>query len=130
MRGFHYTGFITWLLLNRLTLHVYTLLFCIFYSYYLSYWNRTSCMEFLLQLFGILKHVCDEQNKTVSSMLSGYKSCFRRIYFIKRIESGSKIDYSIALDDQLSTNIAAYSFQGRINLAFGTYSGEVIIFRQ
>ncbi|UCB46501.1 MAG: hypothetical protein JSV25_03490 [Spirochaetota bacterium] len=55
---------------------------------------------------------------------------FRRIDSIKRTESGSKIDYSIALDDQLSTNIAAYSFQGRINLAFGTYSGDVIIFRQ
>ena len=55
---------------------------------------------------------------------------FKRLDSIKRTAGGSKIDHSIKLDHQLSTNLAAYSSRGKIELAFGTYNNELIIIRQ
>ena len=49
---------------------------------------------------------------------------------IKLSSGGSKIVHSIKLDNQLSTNLAAYSSRGKIKLAFGTYNNELIIIRQ
>ncbi len=55
---------------------------------------------------------------------------FKRLDSIKRTSGGSKIVYSIKLDHQLSSNVAAYSSRGKIKLAFGTYNNELIIIQQ
>jgi hypothetical protein len=55
---------------------------------------------------------------------------FTQLDSIRRTRGGSKIDHSIILEDQLSSNLAAYSSGGKIKLAFGTYNDELIIIQQ
>jgi hypothetical protein len=55
---------------------------------------------------------------------------FKQLDSIKRTAGGSKIVHSIKLDDQLSTNLAAYSSHGKIKIAFGTFNNELIIILQ